>query len=49
MTTKKQAFGRWGEDTAAAYLEKHGYTILERNFHTAHGEIDIVASKAGWC
>jgi putative endonuclease len=46
MTTKTQTFGRWGEATAAAYLESHGYTILERNFHTAHGEIDIVASKA---
>ena len=46
MTTSKQTFGRWGEATAAAYLESHGYTILERNFHTAHGEIYIVASKA---
>jgi len=46
MTTQKQAFGQWGEKTAAAYLENNGYTILERNFHTAHGEIDIVASKA---
>jgi putative endonuclease len=45
MSTQKQAFGRWGEDTAANYLEKHGYTILGRNFHTAHGEIDIVAGK----
>ena len=47
MTRKTQAFGRWGEETAAAYLEAHGYVILGRNFHTAHGEIDIVASKAG--
>ncbi|MGD0751477.1 MAG: YraN family protein [Anaerolineales bacterium] len=46
MTTQKQAMGQWGEETAAAYLEDHGYTILGRNFHTAHGEIDIVASKA---
>ena len=45
MTTQKQAFGHWGEDTAVAYLEKNGYTILGRNYHTAHGEIDIVASK----
>ena len=45
MTTQKQAFGQWGEDTAATYLERNGYTILGRNFHTAHGEIDIVASK----
>jgi putative endonuclease len=47
MSTQKQAFGHWGEDTAAAYLEERGYAILGRNFHTAHGEIDIVASKAG--
>ena len=47
MTTQKQVFGRWGEQTAATYLEANGYTILERNFHTAHGEIDIIASKAG--
>ena len=46
MTMQKQAFGQWGEETAAAYLEAKGYTILARNFHTAHGEIDIVASKA---
>jgi len=45
MTTQKQVFGQWGEATATAYLEKNGYTILGRNYHTAHGEIDIVASK----
>ena len=47
MSTQKQAFGHWGEETAAGYLEANGYTLLDRNFHTAHGEIDIVASKAG--
>jgi putative endonuclease len=45
MTTKKQAIGRWGEEIAAHYLESKGYTILAHNFHTAHGEIDIVAGK----
>src|SRR5512136_2866865 len=45
MKTQKQVTGKWGEDTAACYLEGHGYAILVRNFHTAHGEIDIVASK----
>jgi putative endonuclease len=47
MTTQKQATGRWGEETAACYLESHGYAILARNLHTTHGEIDIVASKEG--
>ena len=45
MTTQKQAIGKWGEDTAARHLESQGYAILARNFHTAHGEIDIVARK----
>jgi putative endonuclease len=45
MSTQKQSFGHWGEETAAAYLEKHGYTLLGRNYHTAHGEIDIIATK----
>ena len=47
MSTRKQVVGRWGEDTAARYLEANGYTILERNVRYAHGEIDIVASKGG--
>jgi putative endonuclease len=47
MTTQKQATGRWGEETAACYLESHGYAILARSLHTAHGEIEIVASKEG--
>jgi putative endonuclease len=45
MTTQKQSLSKWGEEMAASYLQRHGYTILERNLHTAHGELDIVASK----
>jgi putative endonuclease len=37
--------GRWGEETAACYLEEKGYFICSRNVHTAHGEIDIIANK----
>jgi len=43
MSTRRQVVGRWGEDTAAEYLAANGYTILARNVHSAHGEIDIVA------
>jgi putative endonuclease len=45
MTTSRQVVGRWGEDTATQFLAGKGYSILERNVRTAHGEIDIVASK----
>lgn len=32
-----------GENVAAEYLKKQGYVILERNFNTKVGEIDIIA------
>lgn len=35
--------GSSGEDLAISYLKKHGYRILERNFHSRVGEIDIIA------
>ncbi|MEF3279999.1 MAG: YraN family protein [Elusimicrobiota bacterium] len=35
--------GKKYEDIACRYLEKNGYRIIERNFLTKLGEIDIVA------
>lgn len=40
-----QTVGRWGEETAAAYLRKCGYEVLARNARTPYGEIDIVAKQ----
>ena len=37
--------GAWGEELAAEYLRKRGYTILARNFRVRQGELDFVASK----
>jgi putative endonuclease len=37
--------GREGEDSAARYLARHGYRILRRNFRTARGEIDVIATE----
>ena len=28
--------GKWGEDLAASYLERLGYTILERDWKSGH-------------
>ncbi len=43
MRFTKQEEGKRGEDYAILYLQKHGYKIIERNFRTRNGEIDIVA------
>ena len=35
--------GRVAEDAAVAWLERHGYRVVERNHRNAAGEIDVVA------
>lgn len=39
--------GLKGEALAINYLKKKGYKILERNYRTKFGEVDIIASKDG--
>ena len=41
---RKDEVGRRGEDCAAAYLLQAGYTLLERNWRCAQGEIDLIAA-----
>ena len=37
--------GVWGELAAQAYLRKLGWRIVETNFRTRFGEIDIIAQQ----
>ena len=37
--------GTWGEELAAAYLREKGYIILERDWHSGHRDIDIIAKN----
>lgn len=41
----KRKFGIIGEKIAQRYLKDKGYEILETNFYTKQGEIDIISRK----
>ena len=43
MSAHRQTLGRLGEQFAADHLARRGFQILERNFRTRWGELDIVA------
>lgn len=47
MSLLRKLLGREGEDRAAKFLAKRGYRILERNYRTRSGEIDLIALDRG--
>ncbi|MBE0686035.1 MAG: YraN family protein, partial [Anaerolineaceae bacterium] len=38
----KQTLARWGEETAHNYLVERGIRIVEKNYRTQSGEIDLI-------
>jgi len=40
----RRALGATGEHLARTHLEARGLTVLDTNFRTRHGELDIVAA-----
>ena len=44
MTAKSQRFGKKNEKLAIGFLKRRGYRIIERNFRTPMGEVDIIAA-----
>ena len=47
MSVATRKFGIDSEGLATEFLRKKGYRILERNYRTRRGEMDIVAEDAG--
>lgn len=45
MSNKRSILGQRGEDLAAIYLQRNGYSILHRNYRLKTGEIDIIAQE----
>jgi putative endonuclease len=43
MESPRQTFGKKAEEAAVDHLKRRGYRILEKNYRTPLGEIDIVA------
>jgi putative endonuclease len=42
----RRALGATGERLARAHLEARGLTVIDVNFRTRHGELDIVAADS---
>jgi putative endonuclease len=45
MLNRRQQYGEAGEAVAARLLRRQGYRILETNYRTPIGEIDIIARE----
>ncbi|MEQ8238167.1 MAG: YraN family protein [Cyclobacteriaceae bacterium] len=37
-----QLLGKYGEDLAVSFLEKHGFEVIERNYRYKRNEIDLI-------
>ncbi len=47
MLNRQQQFGKRSEKLAVSFLERRGYKILETNYRSKNGEIDIIAKERG--
>ncbi len=43
---KNSEAGRWGEAVAAAYLQEKHYALVETNYRSRYGEIDLIVRNA---
>jgi putative endonuclease len=46
-TDRRRDLGALGERLAAEHLARSGYRVLDRNYRTARGELDLVAAGSG--
>jgi putative endonuclease len=46
VTDPRRTLGARGEELAVRHLEARGFDVVERNFRTRYGELDVVARDA---
>jgi len=44
----QQKLGEKGEKIAKKFLQKNNYKIIDTNYHSRHGEVDIICQKNEW-
>jgi putative endonuclease len=44
---KRRELGSRGEQIAARHLERQGWRIVERNYRSREGELDLIATRRG--
>ncbi|NLO89598.1 MAG: YraN family protein [Clostridia bacterium] len=47
MKENRRKLGEIGERAVAQFLKRKGYKVIENNYRTRYGEIDIIALKDG--
>jgi putative endonuclease len=47
-TSRNIEIGRYGEQLAAAFLEKKGFQVLVRNYRASYTEIDLIVKRGDW-
>ena len=42
---KNEGLGPWGESIAAEVLRRRGFSVIEKNYRSRYGEIDVIAEN----